>query len=332
LKIRARITAITTERDEPEPHHAALEVVVDLLQVHRRAGDGEVEPVELHVVEEGQHRFGGRRLLVEARVAAQHHAAHRGLRVGERGCERLADRTVGVGRRDDRAVDHLEPVVAVDQELVPREVADLPVGLVDRVAAGEAEGGVGGACLGAGLVAGGCPQERLAARADAVLVAGQPADEGVAERERHERRDHRLHAVDVAEPLGDVGQRAQVLVDEQVGDVDAVVGRTEEHDDGLAAELALELPIVDRRLRIGVQVAVLPRREFHPRHAGAEHHRDRGDDDRHPRPPLPQRDGQTPPEPFHGRDCTHRRHTTTEGGKSRSRVTLRAHGRGRPSR
>jgi hypothetical protein len=51
LKITHSTIAMTTIAAQSELEHAALEVVVDLLEVDRRAGDGQIEPVELLVLE-----------------------------------------------------------------------------------------------------------------------------------------------------------------------------------------------------------------------------------------------------------------------------------------
>jgi hypothetical protein len=110
--------------------HAALQVVVDLGEVHRRAGDGEVEPVERCVLEQVEHLLRGRGLLVERGVALQHDAADRGavdraaLDVGERALQRLADHELFLRWRNRGAVDDLEAAVVEDQELVVLGVGD----------------------------------------------------------------------------------------------------------------------------------------------------------------------------------------------------------------
>ena len=75
------------------------------------------------------------------------------------------------------------------------------------------------------------------------------------------------------ECVGDLGEGAQVLALEQVGDIGVGIGRAEQQDHGLPAELALELPVVDRDLRIGVEVAVLTGGELDLRGTDAEEQR-----------------------------------------------------------
>ncbi len=86
-----------SERSGAEGEHAALEIVVDLGEVHRRAGDGELEAVEGCSVEHLEHVLGGRGLLVECGIAVEHDAADRravdgaAVDVRERPLQRLAD-------------------------------------------------------------------------------------------------------------------------------------------------------------------------------------------------------------------------------------------------
>ncbi len=82
-----------------------------------------------------------------------------------------------------------------------------------------------------------------------------------------------------------------------MGDVDISPVGGEQEDDGLTAELVLELDVVDRDLRVRVQVAVLPGREVEVGRAEqGEHQRDREDPDRDQLPLLPQPDREGPPE------------------------------------
>ena len=208
-------------------------------------------------------------------------------------------------RRDHRAVDDLVAVVAEDQQLVPFRDADLTLRLGDRVPSPEADLHIGVAHVDAGLVSPRRAQQRVAAGPGAVGVTLDATDQRVAEGEARERREHRFGAGDLGECVGDLGEGAQVLAHEQVGDIRVGIGRAEQQDHGLAAELPLELPVVDRDLRVGVEVAVLPGGELDLRRTDAEQHRDRADDDGDGRPLLAQRDGERPPERFHEASVGH---------------------------
>ena len=275
------------ERGQTQGDHPALEVVVDLLEVHGRPGDGEVEAVQLEVVEDGKDRVGGVGLLIEVGVAGEDHAADRdtvrgaAVDVGERRPQRTTDlQLVASGRF--RAVPTF---VAKDQQVVIGRVADDPVVARDRGQTGECGSDVGLASLAVLGVAGLRRQQRVGADA-----AG---DEVVRKCQRDVRGDDSVHIVDRAEFVGDRLQRFEVRPAEQVGDVVTLAGG-EQQDDRLASEVVLEIDIVDRNLRIRVEVTVLAGREVHARKAdGGQHHRERHQCRRHQLPFLPE----LPPEP-----------------------------------
>ncbi len=241
------------DRDQAEPQHPALEVVVDLLEVDRRAGHRELEPIELDALQVLEHLLGADRLLVEAGVAEQDHASDGGLLVGEGRRQREPDVALLVGGSDRRPVGvDREPVVAEDQQLVPRRIADLAV-LGDGVVAGEADRGVGTAGVGTVRVV-------LEGRASSALAAGPNSSAPISASLKvsavsGETTDSTSSIVSSRSLICCIV--GEVVAGEQVGHVGRFVGRGEEQDHGFAAEVVLELAVVDRDLRVGVEVAVL---------------------------------------------------------------------------
>ena len=276
------------ERDRAQREHAALQVVVDLLEVHGRAGDREVEAVELDTVEDVEDLLGRGRLGVEVEVAPEHDAADRGLRVREGAGEREPDVALVVRWSLEHPVDQLEVVVPVDEHVVPRRIAEHL--LVDLAEAGETDLDVGTPHVGSRGVAGRGTDERGPSRT---------LDECVAEREGDRRRDHRVHVRDRFELGGQPLERREIVARDQIGHVDPVAVGGHEQDDRLPAEVVLELDVVDRDLGVGVEIAVLPCREFHLREPESEQDRDHDRRGRHHFPVLAELNPGTPPERFH---------------------------------
>ena len=281
------------QRCDAEGDHAALQVVVDLLQVDRRTGDGEVEALEFEVVEDGEDLVGGRRLLVEVGVAGEHDATD---------CDRVGGAALDV--REGRAqrtpdlelltggwLGTFEALVAEDQEVVVGRVADDALGGRHRRESSDRGADVALPGLDRfGVTSRGGEQRR---------GTDTTAEQVVGELQRHVRRDDGVHVVDATEFVGDGLEPGEVGVVEQVGDVVALVGG-EQQDDRLAAEVVLEVDIVDRDLGLGVEVAVLPGGEVDLGQAdGAEHHGDHEQRGADQLPLLAELPSELTPEPIH---------------------------------
>ncbi len=137
-------------------------------------------------------------------------------------------------------------------------------------------------------------QQRVGGRTELV-----GADQRFAEGQRREWRDHGFDLFDRPEPLVDLLHRGEVVAGEQVGHVGGVVGGGEEQDHGLAAEVVLELAVVDRDLGVGVEIAVLTGGELDLREADPEQRSDHHHDEQHDLPALAERDCQRSPERLH---------------------------------
>ncbi len=165
------------QRCGSEAEHAALQIVVEIGEVHRRAGHREIESLELGVFQDVDDLLGARRLRVEIGVALEHDTADRGavddaaFDVRERRSEREPDLARLVGRRDDGIVLDGEPGVVVDQQFVVGGIADDPLVLRDRTEPGERDADVCLTHLGAGFVASGGRQQ--GGRSDGADAAGE---------------------------------------------------------------------------------------------------------------------------------------------------------------
>ena len=231
------------DRRRTEGQHAALQIVVDLLQVDGRARHGEVESLERRRLENRQQVLGGSRLIVEAEIPVEHDAADGGLLVGERAGERQSDPAGVVGGRLRHTVDDLEAGVVEDQQVdvlgVRLDAADFVIEealrLRDLATSGQAHRDVVAAGRSPGLVPGrGGEQRRLPGT----------RQQGVAVGQRRERRDHREDVVDRGELDVETPQFGEVGPGVEVGDVPALLG-AEQQDDRFTAEVVLELDIVD---------------------------------------------------------------------------------------
>ncbi len=198
--------------------------------------------------------------------------------------------TVGVGRRDDLAVDDtVEVVVAVDQQVVPVGVAEHLV--LDRrprrARLSEMSCAAGGGPI--AVAAGG----RINAARPAPLSSASlnVIDTGgvITERTLSTPRICSVRAFSSVE----------IVALDQVGDIGAIVGRREQQDDGLAAEAVLELDVVERDLGVGVEIAVLPGGELDPSRPDPQHHRDNDDRSEHELPVLAELNARASPERFH---------------------------------
>ena len=235
------------------------------------------------------HLFGAGAELVEVGVAGQDHAAHGGAVVGEGGCERQPDGPVGVGRRGELAAVEGEAVVAEHQQVDPVGVADRLV--LDGAEPGEADLDVGVARRlpgGVGVALGGRDER----------VAPGALDEGVAEGQRDQRRDGRRGFVDGCELGGDSLELGQVVPGEEIGHVVVGIAR-EQQDDGLAAELVLELDVVDGHLGVGVEIAVLSGCELDPGEADGQAGSHDETADEYPLPVLAECNTGRTPQLFH---------------------------------
>ncbi len=278
------------EGQETELQHALLQVVVDLLQVDRRAGRERRGALDLERLGHREDRIGTGRQVVEAEVAAEHHAAHGGRSVGERRQQRGPDHGL-IGGRRDHAVGERVPLVRVEQELDPGRIGQ--IALAHTAQARQAERDVGlTQCLGRriGLPPGGRDQ-RGGARA---------GRDGLAPDDRGERREDRRHLGDRSEVGLELFEPLDVGRGEQVVDGATLVHR-EQQDCCLTAEGVLIADVVDRHLGAGVQVAVLAGGELQS--CQTRHHRTRDgrDRDRHQVPPLAERTPEPPPPSIH--DC-----------------------------
>ena len=155
------------QRCGTKAEHAALEIVVEIGEVHRRAGHREIESLELGVLQDVDDLLGPRRLRVEIGVAFEHDTTDGGavddapFDVRERRIERQADPALVVGRWDDGAVfGNGEPAVVVDQQLVVGRIPDDPLLLGDLTEPGERGGDVGLTCFGTRFVTSGGRQQR----------------------------------------------------------------------------------------------------------------------------------------------------------------------------
>ncbi len=153
------------QRCGTEAEHAALEIVVEIGEVHRRAGHNEIESLELGVFQDVDDLLGARRLRVEIGVALEHDTTDGGavddasLDVRERRSQRQSDPARLVGRWDDDIVLDGEPAVVVDQQFVVGRIADDPLVLRDLTESGERDADVCLTHLGAGLVTSGGRQQ-----------------------------------------------------------------------------------------------------------------------------------------------------------------------------
>ena len=153
------------ERGQTQGDHPALQIVVDLLEIHGRPGDGEVEAVQLEVVEDGKDRVGGVGLLIEVGVAGEDHAADRDtVRRGRRRWGTSTAANDGSAARREREVHAVPTFVAKDQQVVIGRVADDPVVARDRGQTGECSGDIGLATLAVLGVAGLRRQQRWCRR------------------------------------------------------------------------------------------------------------------------------------------------------------------------
>ena len=246
--------AITAERDQPERQHAALQVVVDLLEVDRRPGDGEVE---VRRAGRCRARRGSPRWPADcasrSRLPSSTTPPTAVCLVGEGAGEREADLLVGGAAGDDLAVDDLVVVIAVDR-----------AGRSSRGSAPAPPTAGSSFCSSLGtspsrakptVMSALAPRRRPRrgrARRGALLDRGRrtsscrrSSDIGEGERRRvgDDGRDVRR-----SPPSSAVSRRCSLEVgaEEQVGDVGAVL-RLEQEDDRLPTELVLERHVVDRR-------------------------------------------------------------------------------------
>ena len=242
--------------DRPEGEHPAGEVVVDVLQQHRRTGGDDRRVVELQRLGPVLYEHGCLALVFDRRVPTE--ARH--------------ELGVAIGRevREERLAD--VPLVVMEQELHVRGVVERAFRDRDRVDPGQGLGGVlvaGRRTLHAG-VPGQAGDEDLA-RDSLGRVTGRAADQGVVELHRRERRDH----------VGDLWVGAQLLLDalplrdvlrgEELRDVvTRLHGHEREHR--LTAEELLVLDVVLVDLVAAVQVAVLAGGELQVRDAVAQAH------------------------------------------------------------
>ena len=218
--------------DQAEAGHAALQVVVDLSRYTGEPVTVSSKPSNSAVSKTSSTSSVPADCSSRRGVAVEHDAADGDAWSRERPLQRQPDRSLCNGRCGDRTggVDGVA-VVAPQQQLVPRRVADL---LVRRaLQPGEGDLDVGGARLLARRIRLAGQRRRQRRRAGtAAHEAGAPLDGG-------QRRDHGVHLVDRGELGVDPLQRRQVLALEQLRHVGAV-RRRQQHDHGLAAELVLD--------------------------------------------------------------------------------------------
>ena len=274
-----------------ELQHAALEVVVDVAQIERCAGRRDLETLEFGTLDDLDDGVGAGGQRVEIGIALEDDASDGRLVVGEGRRQRQPDRAiVAVGRSDDLTAFGGEPGVVVEQQLDPVGIAELL--LADARESGQAQRHVGTTCgsaVGVGIACL-CREQRVAARALQQRIRVHQRDEG---------RDDRGRLADPFEVRGDAFELGEVVTDEEILDAGVIVGRREEQHDGLATELRLEPDVVERDLRIVVQVAVLARGELGSGEPGQQRRRDHQQAHDHPDPSLAQLNTGVAPELFH---------------------------------
>ena len=273
-------------RDAAERQHAAAQVVVDLLQQHRRARGHHGCICERKLVGLRGHEVRGRAFLLDRLVALEPNHDLRVGRVEDERTVREPDIAFGV------VEEEVHPLGVVERALVDRH----------RVHAFEGLGRVGEPrrlFRGSGLLLAQCRLQRAAGDAGGRVAAGA-LHERIGELGDRERRDHTVDIAGLHQFVVEPRELLPTLGGEQLVDRVAFV----HGDDGqhrLTAEQVLVRDVVGVDAVVLVQVAVLAGRELELGDAEAEHDGDEQPDHRDQAGALAEGHGEHGPEALHHR-------------------------------